>query len=262
MSDLIFQLPPSMEPFRERLLQTKAPFVRARAGKSGSLQLWQSKVGGNPYWPKGADWPSNSSGEELFFLAQINFAEVPTLAPFPNKGIVQFFIADDGHYGMDEDEAELQNGFRVIWHPEPINDNNLLQSRAPLRPYDDLPHHPDESFPLKFELAEETASLPDYRFWEIFGQDFFQQFGKAEWDVQNEFAKKCKAEGHKIGGYAYFTQDDPRTAADPMLLLFQLDCDEDMDLMWGDMGVGHFFIREKDLLARDFSRVLYDWDCL
>ena len=47
-----------------------------------------------------------------------------------------------------------------------------------------------------------------------------------------------------------------------MLLLFQLDSDEGMDLMWGDMGVGHFFIREADLAARDFSRVLYDWDNL
>ncbi|MBK6997000.1 MAG: DUF1963 domain-containing protein [Lewinellaceae bacterium] len=33
-------------------------------------------------------------------------------------------------------------------------------------------------------------------------------------------------------------------------------------LCGGDMGVGHFFIREQDLAALDFSRVLYDWDCL
>ena len=47
-----------------------------------------------------------------------------------------------------------------------------------------------------------------------------------------------------------------------MLLLLQLDSDELMDLMWGDMGVGHFFIRASDLERRDFSKVLYDWDCL
>ncbi len=78
----------------------------------------------------------------------------------------------------------------------------------------------------------------------------------------DEYGKMVRPQGHKIGGYAYFTQDDPRRASDPMLLLFQLDSDERMDLMWGDMGVGHFFIREKDLVARDFSRVLYDWDAL
>jgi uncharacterized protein YwqG len=30
--------------------------------------------------------------------------------------------------------------------------------------------------------------------------------------------------------------------------------------MWGDTGVGHFFIREADLLKRDFTKVWFDWD--
>ena len=132
-----------------------------------------------------------------------------------------------------------------------------------LRDFEDLlPHHPDESYPLKFSLEQEVAPITDYQFFEYFGQEFFRQFGEQEWDVMDEFGKSVRPQGHKIGGYAYFTQDDPRRPDDPMLLLFQLDSDEVMDLMWGDMGVGHFFIREKDLAARDFSRVLYDWDCL
>ena len=45
----------------------------------------------------------------------------------------------------------------------------------------------------------------------------------------------------------------------PNILLFQLDTVE--DIMWGDSGVGNFFIREEDLKNRDFTRVLYNWDC-
>jgi uncharacterized protein YwqG len=131
-----------------------------------------------------------------------------------------------------------------------------------LRDYDLLPHHPETPHPLQFELAEEIAPSTDFRFYQHFTPNFFQQFGEKEWDVMDDFGRVVRAQGHKVGGYAYFTQDDPRRKDDPMLLLFQLDSDEGMDLMWGDMGVGHFFIREKDLKAADFSKVLYDWDCL
>ena len=165
---------------------------------------------------------------------------------------------------MDFDDGEKADTFRVLFHPEVLENEASLQTTFPmLRDYEDLlPHHPDESYPLSFSLDEGVVPVTDYQFYEYFGGDFFRQFGEQEWDVTGEFGKTVRPEGHRIGGYAYFTQDDPRRPEDPMLLLLQLDSDETMDLMWGDMGVGHFFIREKDLLARDFSKVLYDWDCL
>jgi uncharacterized protein YwqG len=261
---LNFKLPLAMEPFREKLLNTRQSFVRVKSLTSRPTKPWESKVGGQPYLPKNATWPCAPDGKELFFLAQINFSEMPPFPPFPNAGIVQFFINDDDLYGMDFDDGENPDTFRVLFHSEIIKDEKLLHPGLPmLRDYDDLlPHHPDESYPLKFEMAEEVAPATDYQFYQHFGADFFRQFGEREWDVTDEFGKAVRPEGHKLGGYAYFTQDDPRRPEDPMILLLQLDSDENMDLMWGDMGVGHFFIREKDLLAKDFSRVLYDWDCL
>ena len=257
------KLPSALEPFREQLLQTKQTFVRATAEKSRNTKLWESKVGGQPYLPKGQTWPVASDGRELFFLAQLNFSEMPPLAPFPSKGIVQFFILDDDLYGMNFDEGEKQDTFRVLYHPDVVQNEAGLQTAAPmLRDFEELPHHPDESYPLKFSLEEEVVAITDYQFDQIFGADFFRQFGENEWDIMDDFGKSVRPQGHKTGGYAYFTQDDPRRPDDPMLLLFQLDSDEGMDLMWGDMGVGHFFIREKDLAAQDFSRVLYDWDNL
>lgn len=258
------QLPALMEPFREKLLETMQSFIRIKAGPARSLALWDSKVGGQPYLPKGTAWPCTPEGKELFFLAQINFAQTPALSPFPEKGMVQFYINDDDLYGMDFDDGENPDTFRVLFHADVAQSKDALQTSFPkLRDYDDLlPHHPEESYPLTFELAEEVVGMTDYRFNQHFGGDFFQQFGEQEWRVMDDFGKLIRPQGHKIGGYAYFTQDDPRRSEDPMLLLFQLDSDEGMDLMWGDMGVGHFFIREKDLAALDFSKVLYDWDCL
>lgn len=259
-----FQLPASLEPFREKFLGTQQSFVRISSQDARKTRPWESKLGGMPYLPKNMSWPLSPEGRQLVFLAQINFAEMPAFPPFPQKGILQFFIHDDDLYGMDFDEGEKQDTFRVLFHPEVQQDASLLQSSWPDADWDEamLPHHPDESYPLRFALAEEVAPISDYRFYQHFGSDFFRQFGEKEWDVMGELEKSLRSQGHKIGGYAYFTQDDPRRPEDPMLLLLQLDSDERADLMWGDMGVGHFFIRESDLLKLDFSRVLYDWDCL
>ncbi len=258
------KLPQALESFREQLLQTRQTFIRASSQAARVTKPWESKVGGQPYLPKNMAWPAAPDGHGLFFLAQINFAELPPLPPFPNKGIVQFFINDDDLYGMDFEDGENPDTFRVLFHPEVVENQSLLQTKLPTTTWDEdlLPHHPDESYPLIFGLGEEVVPISDYQFYQHFGSDFFRQFGEKEWDVMAELEKSVRSQGHKMGGYAYFTQDDPRRPDDPMLLLLQLDSDERMDLMWGDMGVGHFFIREKDLLAQDFSRVLYDWDCL
>jgi len=259
-----FKLPQSLEPFREQLLQTKKSFVRANSQAARKTKPWESKVGGQPYLPREISWPKASDGRELFFLAQINFAELPALAPFPSKGIVQFFINADDLYGMDFDNGENQDTFRVLFHPEVQEQESRLQTKSPQQDWEEdlLPHHPDESYPLVFGLGEEVVPISDYQFYQYFGSDFFRQFGENEWEVMGQLEKSVRSLGHKLGGYAYFTQDDPRRPDDRMILLLQLDSDERMDLMWGDMGVGHFFIREKDLAALDFSRVLYDWDCL
>ena len=43
------------------------------------------------------------------------------------------------------------------------------------------------------------------------------------------------------------------------ILLFQLDSQD--HILWGDSGVGNFFISKEDLKNKDFSHVRYYWDC-
>ena len=64
-------------------------------------------------------------------------------------------------------------------------------------------------------------------------------------------------------GYPFFAQTDPRNeeAAQYDTLLFQLDTDvrKNIGVMWGNVGVGNFFINREKLKALDFSDVLYNW---
>ncbi len=48
-------------------------------------------------------------------------------------------------------------------------------------------------------------------------------------------------------------------------MLLQVETDwskgRDVEIMWGDSGVGNFFISEENLKNLNFDDVLYNWDC-
>jgi len=81
--------------------------------------------------------------------------------------------------------------------------------------------------------------------------------------------KRAKITTANVAAIRIFTQEDPRNRdkglTDYNVLLFQLDSSFDEDgeeiVMIGDMGVMNFFIRQDDLQRRDFSDILYFWDC-
>ncbi|MDX2072682.1 MAG: YwqG family protein, partial [Haliscomenobacter sp.] len=144
------QLPSILEKFQEKVEATLNHTIRIKPSAQAPIYLWQSKIGGKPYWPKDMAYPKSVQGELLFFLAQFNFAEIPHLEGFPTQGILQFFIAADGMYGLDFDRPQAQNGFRVVYHPEAIEDSAVLESDfAFLPPFDvDTPLPPNASFAL------------------------------------------------------------------------------------------------------------------
>lgn len=257
-----YNLPKALEPFAGKIRSTEKPFLRIIPEPAEALQPWNSKIGGTPYLPKGIPFPVNQEGIQLFFLAQINFAEAPPLEGFPGKGILGFYIFDDGLYGLNEADPEAQHNFRVLYFPEPDEDEAALTTGfEDLRSYGDLPLSAGQCFTMRFERSSGPMPESDYRFDDIFGEDFFSRFGAEEWNIAEAYNHISDAAGHRIGGYAEFTQEDPRSTDDPMELLFQLDTDSKIGCRWGDMGVANFFIRPEDLQRRDFSRIFFNWDC-
>lgn len=83
-------LPTSLVPYHKRFLDTVKPFIKIKAIKDLELSLWQSKFGGYPYLPMGFEYPHSSNGKALFFLAQINFNDLPEIDLFPIEGILLF----------------------------------------------------------------------------------------------------------------------------------------------------------------------------
>ena len=84
--------------------------------ESKTDRIFDSKIGGIPYWTPDKSYPTNSAGKKLYLLAQVNFDEEKTDFPLPKSGILQFFINDDDCMGLNFDDQTKQENFRVIYH--------------------------------------------------------------------------------------------------------------------------------------------------
>ena len=266
-------LPEVLKPYKEKIEATLKPTVQMNLKSCDRLSLWQSKVGGQPYLPLDMAYPIDSNGNPLALLAQFNFAEIPNLPNFPSQGILQFYIATDDLYGMNFDDQQQQSGFKVLYFDQVIKDVKQLKqdfSDIKLSEADYLPFAGQYS--IEFQRTEQLISLEDFAFGKkVLGvdelYDFEEQFegGDFEDDFIEPYNEFVSATGHRLGGYPYFTQTDPRHYNEKVqdyILLFQLDTDDaENEIMWGDSGVGNFFIHPEDLKKRDFSKVLYNWDC-
>lgn len=272
-------IPKALESKRDIFLATKMPFIHIEPFETDELlSPWTSKYLGTPYLPKEAQYPCDINGEPLALLAQINFSEIPEeLEGYPTSGILQFFILEDG-YGFEFTDPydpseqfrlqQQQNKFRVVYYPEVIEDLSLLTDSFDFLPkFQFLPVY--KQCRLEFSFREELAGIKDYRLAKLFGKNFYplseDEERKMDMDYQDDMGYQAIfSSSNKIGGYANFTQEDIRFLAPPeenWLLLLQISHAKNADIMWGDAGIGNFFIEEKDLEARNFSRVLYNWDC-
>ena len=246
--------------------KTRINFVAIDSVPQKDLSLEQSKFGHIPILPVDYEYPLDIKGDPMFLLAQINFAEMPALEGYPRSGYLQFYIsASDDVYGIDFDDPQNQRNFRVLFFEEKDvekyqADFSFLEE---IEASDMLPI--PRSYALKFTVKEEYFGLGDVRS-EKAGAvniDKFEREYPTHADAISDYLyDNFVPSGHKVGGYAYFTQEDPRMYKDQFkeyILLLQIDSDD--DIMWGDCGVANFFIHPDDLQRKDFSKVMYNWDC-
>ena len=105
------KLPRRLEEWATEIEATSQSYISLQPTINAVEEIWQSQLGGFLYWPTGHAYPMNGDDEPLYLLAQINFAELPALPPFPSHGLLQFFIADTPLYGMDNQLPQWQENF-------------------------------------------------------------------------------------------------------------------------------------------------------
>jgi uncharacterized protein YwqG len=251
-------IPEFLEKFTTQIAKYKLDTVKilAQPIKNGQvLKINQSKFLGQPYIPIGKTYPNCSDGTPMILLAQINFAEVPELENYPKSGILQLFVHPTNWYDMSISDYQIL--FHEIDNGEHQTDFSFLAEKL----YEESPIYCEHS--LTFVKETEYGGTTDFRFEMDFdGMDYYDYQKTLTKDQEKEMDKIFYPIGHKIGGYAYFTQSDPRVydekSKDDVLLL-QIDTDD--EIMFGDSGVANVFININDLKNRNFDKSYFNWDC-
>ncbi len=167
----------------------------------------------------------------------------------------------------------------------PVGEPPLDPTGKPMRlvavldePTDAIPDTDDGSFPIRgcyrLQLVPDIAAMndADYRFDETLDACLRDAgappLRELDADVLDAVHEQFHSEGHRIGGYPNFTQEDPRGYDETLrkydTLLLQVDShysrDEEL-IMIGDAGVMNFFIPREKLKRREFDDVYFTWDC-
>ena len=290
-----------IERFKE---ETAIPSVVLTATWSSNIAITASKFGGTPYLPKDYIYPATAKGEPLKLLAQLNFAELPKLENFPASGILQFYVLPDDAVGLKE-WPNLTNGdtYRVIYHKEILPDDMQMKDFPEIKFINGEGEYAEGWFPFEGEYLVKgsvencpmTYSIHEFEeafalfckknniesYFEPYFADYLKMKRSMKKDEFKDWEqKKSKVQdlvwsvfddnkNHRISGYPFFTQYDPRMHGNQKkydTLLFQMVSTWDNDnpsheIMWGDSGVANFFINLEDLKNLNFQNVIYTWDC-
>lgn len=246
--------------------------------------LIKSKFGGTPYWPEDMEWPKYGK-DDMILLAQINFAEVPYIKGYPKSGLLQFFCVDDVWY---EGSSKSKKKYMTVYHEKPDLNVKQITNIPRSTCTGDIPNDPILDFPNDFpfngvhyidKFIKENISINACNEREIsdivmpiinkYFNSNYKYLGNMPNELWDYFITKLSDEnhwGHRIGGWPSFTQSDVTTSKYNTLLL-QIDSDTTVGkkwsdgIMWGDCGVANIFINDNALSTKDFSDVMFTWDC-
>jgi uncharacterized protein YwqG len=249
-------IPKFLDEFKNELQKFKLESIKINAipiNENEKLLITQSKFLGKPYLPKDIEYPKDKLNNPMILIAQINFQEIPFLENYPSEGILQFYISSKDWYDMED--------YKILYHQSIEKEYQTNFDFLIEKLYEESPVYCEHR--LVFEKIIEYGGITDYRTdMDFNGLDYYEFQEKLTEVERTEMDKILEGIGHKIGGYAFFTQSDPREYNENQkgdVLLLQIDTDE--QIMFGDSGVANLFIKPKNLKEKDFTKAWFNWDC-
>ena len=208
-------------------------------------------------------------GRPLTFIAQIDLAEINQnyIDYLPNEGILLFFYdVEIQVWGFDPKDRPH---FKVIYlkeeayqqqdKPYPENIDILKQSHIKAT-FIDVPMPVDAEEIDKLELNDlEYDAYCEYASTQIFNHEPFHQMGGYPTPEQgNNMELEAQLVTHGIycgdpSGYESEEAKELKKDANNWRLLLQIDSDEELGLMWGDMGMLYFWVEEAEAKNGNFD---------
>lgn len=282
--------PPVIEPTAEevaelgrRLPQLALPALILEADEAAPVTPGGTRVGGPVWLGDGTEWPTGKEGRPLEFVAQLDFAAMPPLPDYPEAGLLQLFVGRDDCFGADFDTPS-ESDFALLWYPDGAVGGRMAPPPR-LPSYGDPDDDGYSSSPftdtdvrtggvaLRANPASMMPSAYSYPVEALCAELGIDNRAVAVAPLIDPLDDNRLYDHHHVGGHPAFVQSDyrmdiayppedqgkPSPWRDYDRVLFQLTSRN--GLQWGDVGEANVLIRRADLLARDFSRTCWYFDC-
>lgn len=227
-----------LENLVEPIIRTTTKIEILPASRSHDNSQLNSHFGGYPYFEKGEKWPITKKGKHLDFIFQIFNNSDLTLPD--HIELIQFY------YNWEEFPWDTENdGWLVKIYEKTIKENiELIEKPNELEKskYCEINFKSTKSLPdwEGINLHEKDASklscvLNEDEPWESYDQIVTKLIGEQDYQSQ-------------LGGYPKWVQGESTptdSEGNPMKLLFQIDSEENAELMWGDVGLIYVFYEQK-----------------
>lgn len=223
--------------------------------------ILDDKIGGTPYLPIGEEYPVDKNNAPMVLLIQINLENIE-LENYPKKGILQIFIDKECSWPCEYKIKYFENVTNYRQDFSEMNfENYIIENPLKIKLIKDVEHMPLSDYrfcDVMSEVIEEITGIKLYDSFEI--EEFFEENNA---DMYEELYKINIFPGN-LGGYADFTQTDPRPIEkneDKIECLVKLDSNLENGIMIGDSGIIFSFISKEDIKSRNFGNAVVDWDC-
>ncbi len=189
------------------------------------------------------DCPKDKNNQDMYFIAQINFEDIKYSDLFPQNGILQFFYSTVNNNSFVDIESKIVYRETFYENKEPI----------------------DGSYRLSFNRGSQFCPVVDKYGSSFYYNSFIQNLSEKELDIF-ENTEEFNSFGSKVGGYPAFYNKDFREEEydfdNPLILLLQLDCNKSSELnsFFKEISIANWFIRKNDLLNKDFSKIIYNFE--
>lgn len=174
--------------------------------------LFDSKLGGIPYWDLSKEYPVDKNGEKLILLAQINLEQENfENDKLPNTGMLQFFVENE--FDCNEKEAN-----KVIYHEnidKNVTEDDIKGLSIPTTLNSDIDITIKDEYRIIFKKVKESISVHDYRFDDVLEKVYNKLYDTNDFDDEIEKWKEydvicdkfTDGAGHKLLGYPHFCQE-------------------------------------------------------
>ncbi|MGE6257081.1 YwqG family protein [Heyndrickxia sporothermodurans] len=262
---------------KEEILRIAVPAIRLvkESTDEEELPIGQSKFGGLPDLPSTISFPTYKNGD-LTFLAQLNLQEVEVFDQkqlLPKKGFLYFFYdIEEQPWGFDTDDHDA---YKVLYFDGDVNELKRTPYPKETEDYSPLPSYKINfeeifTFPEEFDGGgfneEESENYYEFRSSvvetnhenELSTYPMHYMLGEP-YNIQNNVFEEIVYYDNKekLDWYS----KELNEASNQMVLLFQMDSDDDLNVMWGDAGIIYFCINKEDLKNQKFAQTKFILQC-